>query len=194
MKRELGLSILPYLKNNDNVFFVIKESCFDPRVIEAGVPLLHLQDKADDVILYLLKESNHHLFFCKTVVPYLKDEGNIISLLTQLIPTSVANKSYDLYRNGMPLLSIHSIAGLLRISDYEANICSIGVPFLIEKRAPEDFLFDVVQESVYNYIVCMETLPFLCSEDKILAIMKESEYDDNVSTVAQKRLKELSEK
>jgi hypothetical protein len=53
---------------------VIKKNNYERGVCEAGVPLLHLENKTDEEILSMIKESNYNRNFLEFVTPFIKEK------------------------------------------------------------------------------------------------------------------------
>jgi len=154
------------LKSPESMMRILKKSHYAQGEIKEVISCLHLDQKSDYKIYYLISLAEFNDVFCGEVINFLHSPDMILHVLLKV---DVLN----LYYQGIKLLGIEQIIELLEEKKYRKVFCEMAMPFL-----SEEVVYCIVCNSSFSLDVSLTALRFLKSEYYILRILEEN--PDNV--------------
>lgn len=149
-----------------NIMRILKKSHYAREEIQKVISCLHLDEKNEYKIYYLISLAEFNDVFCGEVLSFLHSPDMILHVLLKV-------NVMTLYYQGIKLLGKKQIIQLLEEKKYRKVFCEMAMPFL-----SEEVVYCIVSKNNFSLDVSLTALRFLKSEYYILRILEEN--PDNV--------------
>lgn len=131
MEKKIALEILPFLKEESNVFNVLKETNFEAETCVNGITLL----TTPCLIITVMHETSNNPKVCRAGIVLLTDFQQILSTIKN------ADYHLDVFKTGLSLLRLeekseNELLSIMKQTDYNPNIREACVLELKKRRSP----------------------------------------------------------